>query len=85
MARISTGNSEMKTGDLVRLRDRRSEHPAYKNRTLFLVKKAYIGKNLLGLPMAELYTPDGKLIAFNADDLEIVSESQEQEKENRET
>ena len=75
----------MKAGDLVKLNARRADHPAYKNRTLFLVKKAYVGKNLLGLPMAELYTPDGKLIAFNADDLEIVSESQEQEKENQET
>ncbi len=60
----------MKTGDLVRLNENRSGHPAYKNGVLYLVKNVFG----TGSGLVELYTPEGVLVAFNISELEVVSE-----------
>ena len=65
----------MKVGDLVRLNERRCEHPAYKSGVLYLVEKTHAIYGGLGIGMVELYTPKGVLTAFDAADLEVVSES----------
>jgi hypothetical protein len=61
----------MKIGDLVRLSEKRFEHPAYRNGVLYLVKNA----SQTGTGLVELYTPEGVLVAFNMSELEVVSES----------
>ena len=69
----------MKVGDLVRLNEVLQHHPAYKNKDIYVVKR------VLGPPrgykddeaskLVELFTPSGKLVAYNMLTLELLSES----------
>ena len=67
----------MKVGDLVRLNEVLQHHPAYKNKDIYVVKRVLNGE--LGSheanKLVELWTPSGKLVAYNMLTLELLSES----------
>ena len=56
----------MKVGDLVRLNEVLEYHPAYKSKVIYIVKKV-LGKDEDGEAgkLVELFTPSGKLVAYN--------------------
>jgi hypothetical protein len=65
----------MKAGDLVRLNEKYLGHPAYRNGVLYLVSKVHSPLGGEDSTLVELYTPEGKLTAFDMGGLEVVSES----------
>mgnify|MGYP003129945661 FL=1 len=66
----------MKVGDLVRLNEVLQHHPAYKNKDIYVVKKVLNGyKDEEANKLVELWTPSGKLVAYNMLTLELLSES----------
>jgi|TARA_R100000655_G_scaffold85452_1_gene125282 hypothetical protein len=66
----------MKVGDLVRLNEVLQHHPAYKNKDIYVVKRVLGGyKDDEASKLVELFTPSGKLVAYNMLTLELLSES----------
>ena len=66
----------MKVGDLVRLNEVLQHHPAYKNKDIYVVKRVLGGyKEDEASKLVELFTPSGKLVAYNMLTLELLSES----------
>ena len=66
----------MKVGDLVRLNEVLQHHPAYKNKDIYVVKRVLGGyKDDEAGKLVELFTPSGKLVAYNMLTLELLSES----------
>jgi len=66
----------MKVGDLVRLNEVLQHHPAYKNKDIYVVKRVLSGyKDDEASKLVELFTPSGKLVAYNMLTLELLSES----------
>ena len=65
----------MKVGDLVRLNEVLQHHPAYKNKDIYVVKRVLGGyKDDEASKLVELFTPSGKLVAYNMLTLELLSE-----------
>tara|TARA_B100001123_G_scaffold253180_1_gene282530 strand:+ start:578 stop:769 length:192 start_codon:yes stop_codon:yes gene_type:complete len=56
----------MKVGDLVRLNEVLQRHPAYKSKVIYIVK-GVLGEDKDGEAgkLVELFTPSGKLVAYN--------------------
>ena len=66
----------MKVGDLVRLNEVLQHHPAYKNKDIYVVKRVLGGyKDDEASKLVELFTPSGKLVAYNMLTLELLSEN----------
>ena len=66
----------MKVGDLVRLNEVLQHHPAYKSKDIYVVKRVLAGyKDDEANKLVELFTPSGKLVAYNMLTLELLSES----------
>ena len=66
----------MKVGDLVRLNEVLQHHPANKSKDIYVVKRVLGGyKDDEASKLVELFTPSGKLVAYNMLTLELLSES----------
>ena len=66
----------MKVGDLVRLNEVFQHPPAYKSKDIYVVKRVLSGyKDDEASKLVELFTPSGKLVAYNMLTLELLSES----------
>ena len=67
----------MKVGDLVRLNEVLQHHPAYKRKAIYIVKRVLGSgppqdKDGEAGKLVELFTPSGKLVAYNMLTLELL-------------